>query len=61
MSFVFVLLVLLILGGLVTMVLLPNRRPRSDEDVTSRAVRPPAHPTRPLPGSATRRGAQGQP
>ena len=61
MSFVLVFLVLLVIGGLVALVVVPRARRRSDVDVTDRDVRPPSHPDRPLPGSATRRHQQGQP
>lgn len=56
-----VLVVALLIIGVVALALVPRRQRRDDLDVTERAVRPPADPEAPLPGSATRRRAQGQP
>jgi hypothetical protein len=64
MAFIGALILIVALGGVLARLLLatgPKGRARADEDVTDRTAIPPAHPDGPIPGSATRRRAQGKP
>jgi len=61
MSYLLVLVVVLLVGGALALLVLPRGRHRTDEDVTDRGPRPPAHPDRPVPGSAPQRESHGQP